>query len=247
MGHYIALTCSALSRTIYYLSSQSANTITVRLLKQGLHNRPRNLREVLQAELDTVQADECDAILLAYGMCGAATIGLTARHTPLVIPRAHDCITLYLGSRERYQEEFERHPGTYWYSVDYIEHLEKGSTVTLGAVNIEAEAEDYERYIAKFGQETADLLMEEMRKWSRHYTRAAFVDMGLGDSAHIETMARKKAEREGWVFERLEGDRRLLRMLIDGEWPEEEFLVVAPGQTIQQNYRPNLIDAITQV
>ena len=42
----------------------------------------------------------------------AASTGtnLIARHTPIVMPRAHDCITLYLGSRERYQAQFERHP-----------------------------------------------------------------------------------------------------------------------------------------
>ncbi len=33
----------------------------------------------------------------------------------LVIPRAADCITLFLGGRARYQQQFSDHPGTYWY------------------------------------------------------------------------------------------------------------------------------------
>ncbi len=245
MSQFVALTCSALSRTIYALAAHSPHTITVQLLRQGLHNRPKNLRSILQSHIDDVASADCDGILLAYGMCGASTIGLTARDVPLVMPRAHDCITLYLGSQERYQEEFTNHPGTFWYSVDYMEHLQKGSTETLGAANIETEGEVYEQYIEKFGKETADMLMEEMRKWSSHYTRAAFIDMGLGDQSKVESMARKKAEREGWAFERIQGDNRLLKMLINGDWNDDEFLIVPPGYTINQNYKPGLIEAVT--
>jgi hypothetical protein len=243
MKHYIALTCEALTRSIYALSAESDNTITVRLFKQGLHNRPPNLRDVLQAQIDAIEPDECDAILLVYGICGMATVGLTARHTPLVIPRAHDCITLILGSRERYQTEFNAHPGTYWYTVDYMEHLEEGSSVALGAAGIEDEQKQYDEYVAKFGQETADMLIEEMRQWSRHYSRAAFVDMGLGNSTPFEQKAQDKAAAEGWIYERKNGSNRLLAQLIAGDWSEEDFLIVPPGQTITQVYDDRLVDA----
>jgi hypothetical protein len=53
-------------------------------------------------------------------------------------------------------------------------------------------------------------------------------------------MAREKAEREGWIFERKLGNRRLMEMLLRGEWPEPEFLVVPPGYTI----RPSGLDLI---
>ncbi len=241
MSRFVALTCSALARSIYALAATSPHTVTVRLFEQGLHNQPKNLRSVLQAQIDSIQPGECDAILLVYGMCGTATIGLTTQHTPLVIPRAHDCITLYLGSKERYQEEFEAQPGTYWYSVDYVEHLAQGSSVALGAASIEAEAAEYERYVAKFGKETADLLIEELRKWSQHYTRAVFVDMGSADHVGAEAMARQKAEREGWLFERIQGNRRLLELLVNGTWQEDDFLVVAPGQRIEQTYDAALV------
>lgn len=246
MSHYIALTCEALARSLYAAAAASPHTITMRLFKQGLHNRPKNLHTVLQEAVDEIQPGECDAILLGYGLCGASTGGLAARHTPLVIPRAHDCITLYLGSRERYQAEFDEHPGTYWYSVDYMERLPAGNTVALGAANIEAEAAEYEKYVEKFGQETADMLIEELRKWSQHYTRAAFIDMGLGGGDQYEQMARNKAEKEGWLFERKQGDPRLLKLLLNGEWDEAEFLVVPPGHLIQQHYSDGLIRAVPQ-
>ena len=32
------------------------------------------------------------------------------------------------------------------------------------------------------------------------------------------------------------GDLRLFRMLTNGEWNDDEFLVLEPGQSIQPNY-----------
>ncbi len=241
MSRFLALTCEALARSIYQISSETDHIVSVRLFGQGLHNRPKNLRQILQEEIDAVPADQFDAILLVYGMCGTSTVGLTANDTPLVMPRAHDCITLYLGSRERYQEEFERHPGTYWYSVDYMERAEQGASVALGAAGIEETEAEYEKYVKKFGKETADYLIEEMRKWTQHYTRAAFIDTGLGDTGRYEQLAKDKAERDGWVYERIAGNRRLLEILINGDWPPDEFLIVPPGHKIQQDVGENLI------
>jgi hypothetical protein len=244
MKRYVALTCEALARTIYGLSAYADSTITVRLFKQGLHNHPKNLRAVLQGEIDALSTGEYAAILLAYGMCGNSTVGLTARETPLVIPRAHDCITLYLGSHQRYVEQFEQHPGTYWYSLDYMERQEPGAAVALGAAGIAEQESQYEQYVAKFGKETADLLIEEMRKWAQHYTRAAFIDTGAANAEPFEQMARDKAAREGWEFERLWGDDRLLRKLIGGAWTDDEFLIVPPRHRIEQTAGDGLIRAV---
>ena len=244
MARFIALTCEALARSVYAAAATSPHTITTRFFRQGLHNTPKKLRHTLQDEIDAIQPGECDAILLAYGLCGASTATLTARHTPLVIPRAHDCITLYLGSRQRYQAEFERHPGTYWYSTDYMERQEPGTAVTLGAGNISADDTQYEAWVAKYGEETAAALRDEMSRWMSHYSRAAFIDTGLGDMDKFEQVARAKAAAEGWVFERLPGDRRLLTQLVHGEWAEAEFLVVPPGHAIRQTNGEDVMAAV---
>jgi hypothetical protein len=244
MTHYLALTCEALARSLYSAAADSSNTISIRLFRQGLHNTPKNLRAVLQDEINAVEAEKYDAVLLAYGICGTATFGLTSDHTQLVIPRAHDCITLYLGSHQRYQEEFNRHPGTYWYSVDYIERNDDGASVALGAAGIEEQENQYEEYVRKYGVENADLLMETMRGWMQHYSRAVFIDTGLGENEPYEKVAREKAENEGWVFERLQGNRRLVEMLVRGDWNEDEFLVVPPGHTIQQSVQDGLLKSV---
>ncbi len=234
MTHYIALTCSALARSVYAAAAVARPVVSVRLFDQGLHNAPRNLRSRLQTAIDAVQPGECDAILLAYGMCGTATLGLAARHTPVVMPRAHDCITLYLGSRQLYQQEFEAFPGTFWYSQDYLERNPSSSAVALGAASIQISEAIYQEYIEKYGQENADYLMEVMGEWGKHYNRAVFIDTGLGESGLYEQRAREQAEQRGWRFEKRSGDRGIIARLLDGQWADDEILVVPPGHHITQ-------------
>jgi hypothetical protein len=156
MKRYLALTCEALARCVYAAAAESVPTVTVQLYRQGLHNTPKSLHVVLQEAIDSVPPGQYDAILLVYGLCGNSTVGLTARHTPLVMTRAHDCITLYLGSRERYGQEFDAYPGTYWYSLDFMERGEPGSYAGLGATNLGLLDEVYDDYVQKYGQDNAD-------------------------------------------------------------------------------------------
>ncbi len=215
MKHYIALTCEALARSIYAEAATTPHTVSVQLYRQGLHNTPKRLRETLQEQIDAVQPGECDAILLVYGICGTSTLGLVSRHTPLVMPRTHDCIALYLGSHQRYQQEFDAHPGTYWYSLDYMERNEPGSNVALGATTIGEMDDVYDEYVEKYGKDNADYLMEVMGEWGKHYERAVYIEMGMGDGSAFEQLARDQAQRRGWLFERKEGNRRMLKMLLE--------------------------------
>ncbi len=229
---YKCLTCEALTRPVYLSAALSPHSIDIELVRIGLHDRPKDLRSQLQAMIDAVPAEKYDAVLLAYGLCGQATAGLAARQAPLVMPRAHDCITLFLGSRERYRQQFEGNPGTYWYSQDYIERRDSASlTLSMGSGvtdNIQAE---YDRYVEKYGKDNADYLMEVMGGWSSHYNRAVFIDLEVGDASSVEALARAEAQRRGWTFEHLPGDIGLIRRLVMGDW-DDDFLVVPPGQKI---------------
>jgi len=229
---YLCLTCEALTRPVYLGAALSKHSIDVELVRIGLHDRPKDLRSQLQSRIDSAPAEKYAAVLLAYGLCGQATAGLTARALPLVMPRAHDCITLFLGSRKRYTQEFESNPGTYWYSQDYIERRD-GDTLALamGSGVVDDVRAVYDEYVEKYGQDNADYLMEVMGAWKSHYNRAAFIDLGIGDASAVEAQARDEAGRRGWTFERLLGDTGLMRRLLAGEW-NDDFLVIPPGQHV---------------
>jgi hypothetical protein len=232
--------CEVLARTIYWCAAQSPHIVDVEMLRRGLHNEPRDLRSQLQQAIDATRAGY-DAIVMAYGLCGQATAGLAARNIPLVVPRAHDCITLFLGSRERYQAQFETFPGTYWYAQDYVERNDgSGGTLAMGSGSETDIKAEYDKYVAKYGQDNADYLMEVMGAWKAHYKRAAYIDMGVGEGAAVAERAQAEAARRGWTFDRVEGDMILIRRLLDGDW-ENDFLVVQPNQHIKMTYDHDVI------
>jgi hypothetical protein len=243
----VALTCEVLARSVYLCAARSPHVVDVRLNRRGLHDDPPNLRSILQAQVDEV-GPPYDAVVLAYGLCGGATAGLRAGSLPLVVPRAHDCITLFLGSRDRYSAEFLGHPGTFWYVQDYLERTEDGSAFGgVGAGTEAATQATYEAYVAKYGEENAAYLMEALGEWRSHYDRAAYVDMGVAApdaTAMAEVRARKDAEQRGWALEKLVGELILIRRLIDGDWDEADFLVLAPGELLAMSYDESVIRAV---
>jgi hypothetical protein len=239
------LGCDALARIVYLCAAQSPHVVDVELFRIGLHNEPADLRTWLQEGIDAASGQEYDAVVLAYGLCGQATAGLVSGSVPLIIPRAHDCITLFLGARRRYQEQFENHPGTYWYALDYVERKEDAGTVlSLGSdaeTNMHAV---YDEYVEKYGADNADYLMEVMGAWKSHYNRAVFIDLGIGDSTAVEAQTRDEAARRGWTYERMAGDMVLIRRLLEGDW-ERDFLVVEPGQQIGLSYDEGVMTGLT--
>ncbi len=238
-ARYLCLACEVLARPLYLCAARSPHIIDIQLVEKGLHNTPAVLRQNLQEAVD--RAEAYDAILLGYGLCGQATAGLAARSVPLVIPRAHDCITLFLGSRERYQQQFTDFPGTYWYAQDYIEREDgSGTALSMGAGTDTDLAAVYDEYVQKYGKDNADYLMEVMGAWQQHYRRAAYIDMGIAIGAAVEARAQAEAARRGWTFDRLTGDLVLIRRLLNGDW-EDDFLLVPPGQQVIMTYDEGVI------
>ena len=239
------LACDALARPVYLAAARSPQIVDVSLRHYGLHRTPAKLRQSLQEEIDrTTAAEGYDAVVLAYGLCGKATDGLRAGELPLVLPRAHDCITLFLGSRSRYDAQFKSCPGTYWYVQDYVERADQGAgALSIGAYTSANSDAVYAEYVEKYGQDNADYLLETMSAWQAHYERAGYIAMDGPDEQPTLAKAQQDAAENGWRFERLAGDLILIRKLLNGDW-DQDFLTVAPGQQIQMVGGEEIIAAI---
>lgn len=242
----LCLGCEVLSRPLYLAAATSPHVVDVELLRIGLHDVPADLRGTLQDAVDAADPARYDAVALGYALCGQATAGLRAGRIPLVVPRAHDCITLFLGDRGRYRREFTDHPGTYWYTQDYIERG-TGSDAEIRGLGVGSGTEDdlkvtYAQYVEKYGRENADYLMEALGAWRSHYDRAAYIDLRIADAASVEARARDDADRRGWAFARIAGDLVLVRRLLGGDWTDD-FLVVRPGERVAMSYDEDVIRA----
>ena len=77
--------------------------IPYEILDFGLHLRPQELKRVLQEKIDEASRS-ADVILLGYGLCSMAVVGLTATHCTLIVPKVDDCIAIFLGSAGAYQQ-----------------------------------------------------------------------------------------------------------------------------------------------
>ena len=233
--HVIA--CHVLWREVCYFAAMSDNVLHVQFLRQGLHGTPDILRSELQGAIDAVDPQECDAILIGYGLCSNGLEGIVARDTPLVAVRGHDCITFLLGSKEHYREYFDANPGTYWYSPGWID--------TGGMPGEERYQRVLAEYTAKYGRDNAEYLMEMEQGWFTRYSNGAYVDLGFSDAAELKRQTRECAKWLGWRYDELCGDRKLMQDLVAGRWDDERFLVVPPGQSIVATHDERIIAAVT--
>jgi hypothetical protein len=228
------IACEVLFREICLCAANSGNVISVEFLKRGLHDNPDLLRSDVQKKIDETDESIYEGILLGYGLCSNGTMGVQARGLPLVVPRAHDCVTFFLGSKEKYRRHFTDNPGTYYYTSGWIERA--GSKVERRVQDGRGMGEKYEEYVRKYGEDNAKYLMEFESSWVDNYSRAAFINIDFVRFLNYQEQVKKIAAERGWKYEELSGDIKLIQKLIDGEWDEEEFLIVQPGEEIIASY-----------
>ena len=207
MARYHVIACHVLWRELCHFASLSPHVFTFNFVKQGLHNTPELLKVQLQTAVDEAP-EECDAVLLGYGLCSNGAAGVVARSKPLVIPRAHDCITFFLGSKERYREYFDAHPGTYWYTPGWIE-----CSLQPGLERYNFLRRDY---VEKYGEDNADYLMEMEQGWMKEYSNAAYIDLGFSDTVRFKEYTRECAQWLGWKTDELQGDSRMIQAFVGG-------------------------------
>ncbi|MEI6568324.1 MAG: DUF1638 domain-containing protein [Verrucomicrobiota bacterium] len=233
------IACEIAFREICHLAAESPHLLDLEFLNQGYHDIPATGRWAIQSRIDAVPAGKYDAIVLGYGLCSNILTGLTTAHTPLVIPMAHDCITFFAGSKARYQELFDARPGTYYYTSGWLECAKRrgengpvwgGASLPAGAnANLRAA---YDGWVKKFGEDQANYLLEEMGRWSSHYTHGTLIEFEFAKKLKLAEQVRSICQERGWEFDEIPGDLGLLRRVLSGEWLPAEVLTVQPGQKV---------------
>jgi hypothetical protein len=237
------LACEIFFRELSHLCANGPHTIDAVYLPKGLHDLGQEkMIARLQAQVDAVPPGRYDAILMAYGLCNNGLVGLTCSHTRLVAPRAHDCITLFLGSRDRYRQFFDAHPGTYYRTTGWLEREDPDSAGEPTVSQRLGLTFQYEELVAKYGEDNAQYVMEMLGDTRAHYDRIVFIGMGLPCEAPFVETARQEAAKRGWAFEQVDGSMELLRRLICGEW-DANFLIVEPGRSLKASHDDGVIRA----
>ncbi len=232
------VTCAVLELEVQHYMKALPEVVHVEILEQGLHNEPDRLRSELQKAVTAVETNIApDAIVLGYGLCSRGIEGVHTHTAKLIVPRAHDCITLLLGSKERYEQYVKAHPGTYWYSPGWNKHHTPPGKQRYDKL--------YQKYLDQFGEEDAKYLMEQEQHWFTTYSRATYVDLTVGATEADLQYTRDCADWLKWNFDHQRGDPQLLIDLMQGRWNPDQVLVLKPGQTVRMTADERVMEAVT--
>jgi hypothetical protein len=221
------LACSVLEREIALYACGAQHIAHVQFFEMGLHDQPDLLRSTLQTNLDALdERTDIEAVVLVYGLCGRGTVGLAPLRHKFVIPRAHDCISLFMGSKEAYTEHQRQCASCYYYTPGWNRGRRVPSPEALETMRNDLPS--------RFDADDVEFLVETTREqWAMHDT-ATYIDLGTDDSEKEADYARKCAHWLGWRFEHLRGDPTLLRDLLWCRWDAKRFQIIEPGSKLGQ-------------
>jgi hypothetical protein len=181
-------------------------------ISSGKHVFPDRLRESVMETLTHIP-DAYDTVLFAFGFCGNAMVGVKSDRHRLVLPKAADCTPLFLGSQE---DRNLRGTRTFFFTEGYL--CSKSNIAT-----------EYGKLSEKYGAENA---REAMREMMKHYESLSIIDTGTSDIATMADALQDFSELTGVPVEVIPGNLRLIRMLVEGDWPESDFLIKGIGEEI---------------
>jgi hypothetical protein len=212
----LIVACRTIAEELRVAVRQTGCQYPILWIESGLHIDPDSLRKRLQGELDHLE--NIGLVLLAFGYCGNALLGLRPGNCRLIFPRADDCITLMLGSGAR-RDEICRECGTYFLTRGWLDY-ERNIWV------------EYQASVERFGKEKARRIYRAML---RHYRRLGIIDTGAYDLGSF--LERVQAIADGLELrpQVIQGTLDYIKKLLTGPW-DEDFITINPGETVTMEH-----------
>jgi len=233
--------CDVLTRMACLAVANSKNIVDIEFVPLNQHVEPEKLQANLQSIIDKVDEEgkDYDAIILGFGLCGNSTDGLKSKKYKMIIPRAHDCCTIFMGSIDAFLERFRHHLSAAWSSHGYIERDDEVCRRTEAPNDMGTDM-PYEMMVEKYGEENAKMIYDSLHPIQLDephiYIKVdPFEEMGCFDL--FKEKIEEDQELRGYKKEidTPTGSARLVNMLVDGDW-NEEFYIIEPGNEIIPSY-----------
>ncbi len=208
----VILACNTLSEELALAMKETKKNYPIVWVASGLHNNPDLLKEGLQDELDKLENTKF--VLLAFGFCGNAVLGLKAGNFKLILPRVDDCITLLIGSVDE-RKKISQAAGTYFLTKGWLDN-EKNIW------------EEYKAMLKKYGKERADKLNKLMLA---HYRNLAIVATGAYDINEFTKRSQIVADDLDLQHVIIPGTLNYLKKLLTGPY-DSDFAVIEPNSKV---------------
>jgi hypothetical protein len=236
----IAIVCDVMKNEFMKYGEAVENNLDCIFIEQHLHNTPDLMTIKLQETIDKVDKNY-DKILLGYGLCSNGVVGLKSETHEMLIPKVDDCISLFLGSKKRYLEEFKKDPATYYLCKGWIEYggdpyrgyllwTDQENKIPSGWIRHK------EIYGRKYDREMAKFLFIEMMK---NYNQITLIDNDDIEEVHMlytKNMVAFMSEMldKEIKLKILKGSSEFLGRLVKCQYDEINFLRFKPGRKILQ-------------
>ena len=211
----LIIACEMISDELNLAISRTGVDYPVIWIESRFHEQPDRLRTRLQDAINRIS--NVQHIILAFGYCGNALLGLETREASLIIPRVDDCISLLLGSQTLYHKlssEF----GTYFLTKGWLKYEN-------GILN------EFGRNIDRYGQARAHAISKVMLA---HYSRLVLIDTGAYDIDVCLEKVQRLTKILGIAYEVMPGSGELLHKLLQGPW--DDFSIIPPGSTVTEEH-----------
>lgn len=253
--HLKFICCDVFLRIACGIVAESPHIVDVEFMPMLAHNNPDKLNKELQERIDkSSKVKRYDKIILGYGLCGNSTVGLHSS-VPLILPRAHDCCMLFMGSKERYLEGFGDALSMRWRTCGYHERCDVSAAENLnqngyyndhsGSDGVKQHAAymtstEYMDLVDKYGEENADYVWETLHP-DIETDEAAYIEVDGYEYSGSYEWFKTDVESQGKTVRHLKGDISFLKQLINGPWDEKHFLEIMPGQKVAGVYDMDIV------
>jgi hypothetical protein len=216
--HSAILACETVRDELAYALDLAGMDYELRWVESGLHNYPDKLRRRLQEDLDSLA--DCDRVLMAFGCCGNAVIGLETGDYELIIPRVDDCISLLIGSTEK-RMEISENGSAYFLTPGWLR----------GGRGI---SEEYQHAVKRYGERGGQKIMQKM---FAHYRYIGLLDTGIYNTAAVLPEVVRMAGQLGLAYKVLPASVEYVCDLLRGPWEEDRFVILPPHSVLEDFQR----------
>jgi hypothetical protein len=210
------IACEVMKEEI--LSMGSIKDVEFEFVSMDYHLYPKKLKIELQDIID--RSTGYNKIILAFGLCGGASNGLKANDSTLIIPKVHDCISVFLYNGTKCVCDFKKEIGVFY--------LTSGWMITEKSI-----LSDHKRILKKYGEKKAFSILKRMYD---DYKKVLFIKTGSSSEDEVIVQSKEIAKLIGVEHEIVKGKTDFIEKIVKGPWDDKNFINIAPGEILTEEH-----------
>lgn len=208
----VLIGCGIIKKELLNVLDKKQDNIETIWMDEDLHNHPEKLNVELQKTIDSLIV--YDEVLLSYGLCGNALVGITATNCDLLYPATDDCINALMCDNCNLAQ----------LRKDSI-FVSRGWLTTKNGFTSE-----YQRAVDKYGEERAELIYQTLYE---HYNNVVYMKTEEIVEEEMHAAARKMADQLELNLLYEPAGIRIYEKLLTCKEDNVEIKRLKKGETIQ--------------